>query len=123
MCSKLTKGSERIIFIGAINFFSYIGNQHWYRRLLLIAKDQYYADKLTRITPDKSFQYFLSKGCVFLTDCLDQTLGFLGLEISMMFIDINSQDKSLAIALGVKLRGVDIITDTKHLYRTGLPAH
>lgn len=79
-------------------------------------------NNLTCIAANKSFEYFSRKRCVFLTDRLDQTLGFFGPEIAMMFIDLDSQAKPVAISLGMKLRRIHIFANTKHLYRTGLPA-
>lgn len=75
------------------------------------------------VAADKSPEYFLCVRRILLANCPAQTVNFLGPEITMIFISVDSYGKALAITLGMKLGGINILADAKHLDRAGFSSH
>ena len=68
-------------------------------------------------------EYFLSVRCLLLANSANQAICFVWFEIAMMFIGMDAQSKAFTVTLWVKLGGINIAANTKHLYRAGIAGH
>jgi len=59
---------------------------------------------------------------VLANDRLNQGVGFLGREIAVVFVGVDSDGKPRAITFGMKLCRVDIFAHAEHLHRAGFVA-
>lgn len=53
----------------------------------------------------------------------DQSLGLIRRKIAVVFIYLDAHNEALAITFGMKLGGIHILTNPKHLYWTGITLH
>ena len=72
------------------------------------------------IIPDKTFQDFLGDMGFNLINLGDQTLRFLRIKIPVILVGMDTEDELPGIGFGMELGGVDILSDAKHLDRTGI---